>query len=281
MGEPNEKAICKADPTQPLLQNNMGYFTPELLDQALRVSDKLFQSGCFGKDVHNAAQAFVKIQAGAEMGMPPMEAMNSLYIVNGNITIWGKALAGRLKAHGWDIEYKDCDKMQATVIIHKNAKEYSYTAKKEEVELKQAYKIAPENKLKYHALRQLINFYAPEVLNAVSYTAEEVEEMGSSVTILENPIDFTELKNEIINATSIEDFKKITERIGGLKNVLSTEEIKELRNLAKEKKAEIAKNQEVVVQEVEEAERDVTEEERTGVDEGTEEEVATEQTKIE
>ena len=44
----------------------------EIMKHRLAIADKFHKAGCFGGDVKNSFQAMVKIQAGAEMGMPPM-----------------------------------------------------------------------------------------------------------------------------------------------------------------------------------------------------------------
>ena len=240
----NQQIMDKEEKTLQKVEKNLsslGYFDAELLEQALRIAEKFFKAGCFGGDVKSPEQAFVKIQAGAEMGMAPMEAMNSTYIVNGHIAIWGKALAKRLKVNGWEIEYTDCSDTKATVKIIKNGKSHEYTAKKEEVDKKQAYKIAPGNKLKYHALRQLINFYAPEVLGPISYTVEEIQSdpnIRSKVTVVDTSDGFTMegLTEDIENIKDKDQYTEFTEKITGLKNVFTDEELKELIVAAKAKK---------------------------------------------
>ncbi len=230
-----EKAM---QPAKKSLQN-LGYFDADMLEQALRISEKFFKAGCFGADVKNPEQAFVKIQAGAEMGMSPMEAMNSTYIVNGHIAIWGKALAKRLTSHGWEIDYVDCDKEKAQVQIEKDGKMHEYTARKEEVQAKQAYKIAPGNKLKYHALRQLINFNAPEVLGPISYTVEEIQDnpdMKTKVEVVSPGFTIEELMEELGNINTEEEYTAFAEKITGLKNIFTDDELTKLIKAAKEKK---------------------------------------------
>jgi len=267
MEDQKQKAMTTPTGQNPANLSALGYFQPEMLEQALRVSEKFYKAGCFGADVKNAEQVFVKIQAGAEMGLPPMEAMNSLYLVNGHLAIWGKALAGRLKAHGWEIEYSECDANKATVRITKNGKAHEYTAKKEEVQSKQAYKIAPENKLKYHALRQLINFYVPEALGAVAYTVEEVETMPAETSTVQvvDAVSFDNLVEKIGSAKTMDEYLEVAEEIGKSKNIFTDEEIKELRAKAKAKKAELESVEEVQKEEVEELKEEGKEQEQTTI----------------
>jgi hypothetical protein len=54
-------------------------------------------SGLF-TDVKGQAQCFVKIMAGAEMGIPPFTAMNSFHIIKGKTTMTANAIAARVKS---------------------------------------------------------------------------------------------------------------------------------------------------------------------------------------
>lgn len=54
------------------------------------------ESGLF-TDVKGQAQCFVKIMAGAEMGIPPFTAMNSFHIISGKTTMTANAIAARVK----------------------------------------------------------------------------------------------------------------------------------------------------------------------------------------
>lgn len=61
---------------------------------------KLFaESGMF-PDTKAAAQVFVKIMAGAELGLPPFTAMNAFHIINGKVTLAAGTIAARIKGSG-------------------------------------------------------------------------------------------------------------------------------------------------------------------------------------
>lgn len=212
------------------------HFKSENVQQALDIANQFFKAGCFGGDVKNPHQAFVKIQAGREMGMPPMEAMKSLYIVNGQITIYGSAMTKRLREAGWKIEYLDSTEEKCTAIITKNGERYEYTATKEELlKLKsRAFGFAPKEKLRWHAISRLVRFNVPEILGAISYTKEEMDDVDLRDTPPEVE-DITKRINqkdkfleEIAKAKTIEELKEIAQRIG-LTVGLSQEDIKEIR----------------------------------------------------
>ena len=169
-----------SDQKQIVLQDTDVYLQKERIKQQLELAQIFFEARCFSSDVKNPAQAFVKIQAGAELGMPPMEAMNSLYIVNGQITIYGMALTKRLREHGWKIEFSDESDKAVTATISKNGEKYSYTATIEELKKlgSRAVQFAPKDKLKWHAISRLVRFHVPEVTKGIiKYIKEEIEDL--------------------------------------------------------------------------------------------------------
>jgi hypothetical protein len=68
------------------------------LDSLAELGDALRSSGFF-KDVASVAQASVKVLAGRELGLGPVEAMRSLHIIEGKIEMSADLLAQRVKAH--------------------------------------------------------------------------------------------------------------------------------------------------------------------------------------
>lgn len=254
--QPEKSALSKP------VGNGLGYFNADQLEQALRIADKFHKAGCFGVDVKNPEQAFVKIQAGAEMGMPPMEAMNSLYIVNGKVTIYGQALSKKLKEHGWNIEYQDCDSEKATVVITKNGKTHEETATKEDL-LKlnsRAVKFAPKDKLKWHALSRLVRFNVPEVLSgSISYVKEEFEDVPAEVIEVEsdNYVKLDDLLAEVEAIETMEQFNEFVSNMSTKAKVLLEEEVKKLREAAKKKKESLGNEEKPEdVEEEEEVVRD-------------------------
>jgi len=225
-------------------QNVDQFFSQTYLQQALDIANQFHKAGCFGKDVQNVHQAFVKIQAGREMGMAPMEAMKSLYIVNGNITIWGSAMTKRLREAGWIITYSE-EPGKCTARINKGVEKYEFTATKEQMlNLKsRAYGFAPEDKLRWHAISRLVRFYVPEVLGAVSYTKEEAEDFSSEpnvVDVTEKQKRVDEILLKLKNAKTIAEYNEATTMIS-ITVGLSKDDIEIIKKVAISKKTELAK----------------------------------------
>src|SRR5262245_53664451 len=69
------------------------------LADVYRLGETLAQSGAFA-DVRSAAAAIVKILAGVELGVGPITAMTSLYVVKGRVTMHATLIAARIKSSG-------------------------------------------------------------------------------------------------------------------------------------------------------------------------------------
>lgn len=198
------------------------FYEGERLNQMFKLATGFFKAGCFGADVKNPEQALVKIQAGFEMGLPPVEAMNSLYIINGKITIFGSAMTKRLRQKGWQITYDDKPD-SCLVTITKGDETYYYTATLDELKRlnSKAAQFAPKEKLRYHALSRLIRFSVPEVLDAgVGYLKEELEDVdsrgGSQVRVesTESEPASERLAAKIAKCKTPEDLQKVRGEAG-------------------------------------------------------------------
>lgn len=164
------------------------YLNPQVWEQMKTMSQTFIQSAALPKGISNAAQAIMVLQAGYEMGMKPIEAMKSLYIVNGVINVWGAAITRRLREHGWVLSYKDAPNT-CTATVTKGKETYTETFTFEEAvksgyttdsygKLKVGWKEGLNRKLKlrYGAVSVLIKSYIPEVLGSASDVAEIAED---------------------------------------------------------------------------------------------------------
>lgn len=77
---------------------------------------KTFSDSGLFTDVKGQAQCFVKIMAGAEMGIPPFTAMNSFHIIKGKTTMTANAIAARIKASK-NYDYRIAEKSATRCVI--------------------------------------------------------------------------------------------------------------------------------------------------------------------
>jgi hypothetical protein len=165
------------------------FLDPNLYIQMKQLANDLIKSKAIPSSWQTAEQVFVGLQAGLEMGMKPMEAMNSLYVVNGAINVWGKATTNRLRQHGYTVSYKDETDESCTAVVSK------YNPQREEDDVYQETMTFGEavdsgyttranpkigwkpginrrKKLRYGALSLIIANYIPEVLGSAAGIAE-------------------------------------------------------------------------------------------------------------
>lgn len=162
------------------------YFDPVIWKQMKGMAEVFKASGALGKE-ENASTLVMKIQAGYEMGMKPIESIKSFYFVNGILSIFGAATIRRLREHGWNIQYKE-EKNKCSATISKGIESFTDSLTFEEAQQSNwtsSYgKLKPgwyeganrKMKLRYGVTSILIKTYVPEVL-------------GSAVDITEIAVD--------------------------------------------------------------------------------------------
>ena len=135
----------------------------------LQLAGQFIASGAFPK--LKPEQAYTLIQAGKEMGLAPLEAMNNLYIINGSINPYGKFMTARIKQAGYKIEYKDEDANHVTVRVY-NDDGFDVSETVDAAELiamkSKAFGFAPKSKMRYHGLRLFVNFHLAHLFGGVS-----------------------------------------------------------------------------------------------------------------
>lgn len=166
-------------------------------------------SGIF-KDVKTAAQAVVKILAGKELGLTPIESMNSLYIVNDKIAVLTNIIASRIKKSGkydYVVDKLDNEECQITFLSIKNGESKDigksiFTIKdaaKAGIVNKDNWKGYPRNMLFCRALSNGARWYCPDSISSY-HSIEELEDI---------PVD----KTEIVTIDSGGEVKKAEENV--------------------------------------------------------------------
>lgn len=140
----------------------------------LEMSKHFVASGAFPKAM-NAEQCYTIMQAGKEMGMAPMESLQSLYIVNGSISPHGKGMIAMLTGAGYRMQYLNETKEGVTVQVTKGGEKYEHKVHHTDQLLmnSRAMKIAKQNKMRYHGIRQIINFHLPHLFSSVAIWSED------------------------------------------------------------------------------------------------------------
>lgn len=166
-----------------LQKQGSNFPTAEALDQINSLVTKLAESKALPLWCDNPGKLMMTVLAGREIGMGPMEALRSFYLVNGNFTVWGSAVITQLKRHGYKVKWGECDAKKATVTITSpdgDAHSETYTIEEATTAgltadpKKENWKKYPARMLRWKAVGQAVRFFCPEVLNG-SYIREEMD----------------------------------------------------------------------------------------------------------
>ena len=210
-------------------ENSLMKASPELAAQMaemefhLNMAKQFTASGAFPKVTPE--QAYTIMKAGAEMGMKPVESLNGLYIVNGQINPHGKGMPGRIKQFGYDIEYLNENPQGCDVRVW-NDEGFDVTEHVDANDpiLKQQsrfMKLHPKYKMRYHGLRAIINFHLPHIYSSASdMFAAPVQQIqaeqggGFRINQIEESKERGRIERHIESATSLEQLAMVQQYVG-------------------------------------------------------------------
>lgn len=178
------------------------FLSPTVDNQAYMVAKRMIESNTVPDGIKSVEQMRMILMAGHNMGMDFTEAIHSLYMVNGAVSIYGKAIPRQLRRNGYKVKYTDdmdnliCrayvwsgswddpDEYYEDYASFHEAQQSGYT-KDSRGNTKFGWK-AGRNirlKLRYQALDTLIRTHLPEVYSGVmtvESVAEDVENMNEN-----------------------------------------------------------------------------------------------------
>jgi hypothetical protein len=157
------------------------------LAEVMQVGKIIASSGLFA-DAKEENQAVVKVLAGQELGVPPVAAMQGIYIVKGRVTIGANLMAALIKASGrYDYRIVKHDDNECKLEFTENGKkigESSFTmADAKKAQLAGAnWTNYPRNMLFARALSNGAKWFCPDAFSGTTpYTREEIEQGGEEV----------------------------------------------------------------------------------------------------
>ena len=80
------------------MSSNLTIYNEGKIDNMIRIAKAMKESGFFS-DSTEIAQAFVKIQAGEELGFAPFAAMSGLHVIKGKPSLSANSMATLVKAN--------------------------------------------------------------------------------------------------------------------------------------------------------------------------------------
>lgn len=84
--------------------NAIAPIVPTTIDEVFRLANGISKSGLAPKGMSTTEQISIALMTGLELGLPPMQAIQRIAVINGRPTLWGDALPALLWAHGFKIE---------------------------------------------------------------------------------------------------------------------------------------------------------------------------------
>lgn len=178
-------------------QRSLTFLNPKLWQAMVIAADTFIKSSAIPNGIKNAPQAIMVMQAGYEMGLQPVEALNSFAIINGKLSLYGETAISQVIKHGHKVEFIDCDATKATCRITRKddarSMQNTFTmdmAVKRGLANKEPYQKWPENMMKFKAFHMTAKFIVPEVFHGVPLV-EEVQELEPSGIVITGTPDKT------------------------------------------------------------------------------------------
>lgn len=186
----------------------------------LAMADQFIKSGAFPKGM-TAEQAYTVIRAGAEMGMKPLEAMNTLYIVNGAIKPYGKNMIARLTGQGYKIEYTAESENGVTVTVRTPEGEtFTEIVTKNDKVLKnsKAMGFSDKNKMRFHGVRMILDFHLPHLFGSVSDLFQD------------EAVEFDQTQKDARDIAKVEDRKQRQRILDHIDSAKTMEQLEQVRD---------------------------------------------------
>jgi hypothetical protein len=146
--------------------------------EIMSIGKAFAESGMF-PDIKSAAQAIVKIQAGAELGIAPFAAMSGIHIISGKPTIGAGVMAAMVKASGkYNYRVTEQTDKVCSINFYEGAELIGTSTFTIEDAKKAGTKNTdkfPRNMLFARAMSNGVKWYTPDVFAGPVYVPEEME----------------------------------------------------------------------------------------------------------
>lgn len=186
------------------------------LTEIMSIGKAFAESGMF-TDCKTAAQAVVKIQAGAEMGIPPFAAMSGIHIIQGKPTVGAGLMAANVKASGkYDYKVVEATEKVCSIDFFQGKEKLGNSTFTIEDAKKAGTKNVdkfPKNMLFARAISNGVKWYTPDVFAGPVYTPEEFDQP------------------EAQQVESIDITSELTHHIGNLEKLHTVDELKAYKEI--------------------------------------------------
>lgn len=148
------------------------------VNDVMTLAKTFAESGMF-TDTKQTAQAFVKIMAGQEIGIPPFAAMTGVHIIQGKPTIGAGLIASRVKGSGkYDYKVVEQNEKLCSIDFYQGKEKLGNStftiADAQKAQTKNLDKF-PKNMLFARAISNGVKWFCPDVFSGPVYTPEELD----------------------------------------------------------------------------------------------------------
>lgn len=168
------------------------------------LSTDLLKSGFLPKSIRTPEQAIAIMLKGKELGIPPMQALSQISIVQGKPTLEAQLMLSQIykKVPGAKIEFSTMNASECVILAARSSDdtmtEFSFTmedAKLMGLAGKDNWKKMPKVMLKWRCVSEMARTMFPDALSGAAYTVEEmspdskVDENGDVIDVVTDPPD--------------------------------------------------------------------------------------------
>lgn len=142
---------------------------------------KMLAASGYFKDARDAAQACVKVQAGLELGIPPVQAMTGIHVVEGKPTLSATLIATLVKRSGkYNYRITQHDEKACAIDFYEGKEKVGAStfsledAERAGVTRNPTWTKYRRNMLFARAMSNGARWYCPDIFGGAVYTAEEL-----------------------------------------------------------------------------------------------------------
>lgn len=166
------------------------------VNEIMTMAKNFAESGMF-TDAKQMGQAFVKIQAGQEIGIPPFAAMSGIHIIQGKPTIGAGLIASTVKGSGkYDYKVKEMTEANCSIDFYQGKEligNSSFSIEDAKKALTKNIDKFPKNMLFARAISNGVKWFCPDVFSGPVYTPEEMNSEPQEIT---HDVQYTEVERE-------------------------------------------------------------------------------------
>lgn len=220
--------------------NSIQAIIPTDVEQVFRLATAIAKSGLAPSTMKDPEKIVVAIMHGMEIGLPPMQSVQKIAVINGRPALWGDAVPALLWSHGFKIEEGVADGIATCTVIRPDGTRVTRTFT--EAEAKKAgllgkpgpWQQFPQRMLAMRARAFAARDGAADALSGL-YVAEELADSPETIEAAPKRKSSSAAKKD---GVSVEVFNEILRHIGDCQSaddlqVISDRYAQEINDLPK------------------------------------------------